>query len=235
MVGYIARKIHFVGYDDHGHVLGGKVADYLQDFAGQLRLNMASETVKTEVTVKTFVDGDTTHFHVPSSVAEDGVLQRWQAGTQTNAVMFKTTEKREERAWDFLRWWLSTDTQYLFADSMENYYGEEFRWFSANLDVVSMQAWPEDHKQVLLDQLSWYKQLPMVPGGSYMTSRELWNAWNRIVLDRGNYREEIEVTVEDIELEIGIKQRELGYIDEKGNILIPMDLMTIERPQGKEE
>ena len=181
------------------------------------------------------ISGQWTIAMVPGTMAEDGVLQRWQAGTQTNAVMFKTTEKREERAWDFLRWWLSTDTQYLFADSMENYYGEEFRWFSANLDVVSMQAWPEDHKQVLLDQLSWYKQLPMVPGGSYMTSRELWNAWNRIVLDRGNYREEIEVTVEDIELEIGIKQRELGYIDEKGNILIPMDLMTIERPQGKEE
>lgn len=118
---------------------------------------------------------------------------------------------------------------------MENYYGEEFRWFSANMEVVSLQAWPENAKAVLLEQLSWYKQLPMVPGGSYMTSRELWNAWTRIVVDKGNYREEIEATVEDIELEIGIKQRELGYIDEAGAPLIPMDLMEIDRPQRREE
>ncbi len=32
------------------------------DYAGELRLNLYSETVKREVTVKTFVDGDTVHF-----------------------------------------------------------------------------------------------------------------------------------------------------------------------------
>jgi hypothetical protein len=30
---------------------------------------MESETVKQEVTIKAFVDGDTTHFYVPSTVA----------------------------------------------------------------------------------------------------------------------------------------------------------------------
>ena len=49
-------------------------------------------------------------------------------------------------------------------------------------------------KAVLLEQMKWYKQLPMVPGGSYMTSRELWNAWTRIVVDKGNYREEIRLS-----------------------------------------
>lgn len=172
---------------------------------------------------------------IPGTYAEDGVLQRWQAGTQTSAVMFRTDEEREARAWKFMKWWLSTDTQYLFAESMENNYGEEFRWFSANLDVVAKQNWPEDTKAVLLEQMRWYKQLPMVPGGSYMTSRELWNAWTRIVVDKGNYREEIEEAVKDIELEISIKQQEMGYIDAEGNPLIPMKLMTIDRPANKEE
>ena len=45
------------------------------DYAGSIQLNMASETVKQEVTVKTFVDGDTVHFHVPSDVMETGVLK----------------------------------------------------------------------------------------------------------------------------------------------------------------
>ncbi len=172
---------------------------------------------------------------VPGTYGADGVLDRWQAGTQTGAVMFKTTDARETRAWDFLKWWLSTDTQILFADDMESYYGEEFRWFSANQDVIKTQAWPEDAKKVLLAQMAWYKQLPMVPGGSYMTSRELWNAWTRIVIDKKNYRSEIEEAVEDITLELSIKQREMGYIDENGGVLIPMDWMDIGNPAPKGE
>lgn len=62
------------------------------DFAAQLRLNMASETVKTEVTVKTFVDGDTTHFHVPSSVAEDGVLRARYLAVNTPEITGKVEE-----------------------------------------------------------------------------------------------------------------------------------------------
>ena len=47
----------------------------ITDFAGELRLNLYSETVKQEVTVKAFVDGDTTHFFVPETVVETGVLK----------------------------------------------------------------------------------------------------------------------------------------------------------------
>ena len=181
------------------------------------------------------ISGDWAIALVPGTWSEDGVLQRWQGGSQTSVVMFKTNEERQQRAWEYMKWWLSTETQYLFAESMENNYGEAFRWFSANTEVVEQQNWPEETKKVLLEQMRWYKQLPMVPGGSYMTSRELWNAWTRIVIDKGNYREEIETAVEDILLEIGIKQQEMGYIDENGNPLIPMSLLTIERPEGKEE
>ena len=45
------------------------------DYAGAVKLNMSSGTAKQEVTVKQFVDGDTTHFFVPSSVMPGGVLK----------------------------------------------------------------------------------------------------------------------------------------------------------------
>lgn len=45
------------------------------DYAGELELDMSSETVKQEVTVKNFVDGDTTHFYVPTSVSSNGLLK----------------------------------------------------------------------------------------------------------------------------------------------------------------
>ena len=45
------------------------------DYVSQLDFNRGSETVKAEVTVKTYVDGDTVHFHVDEQVCESGVLK----------------------------------------------------------------------------------------------------------------------------------------------------------------
>ena len=46
-----------------------------RDFASEVKLNMRSETVKQKVTVHAFVDGDTTHFNVPETVSENGILK----------------------------------------------------------------------------------------------------------------------------------------------------------------
>ncbi len=54
---------------------GGDVSVQEVDYVSQLKLDMNSSTVKQEVTVKTYVDGDTTHFHVPKTVSETGVLK----------------------------------------------------------------------------------------------------------------------------------------------------------------
>ena len=45
------------------------------DYAASVKLDMSSSTVKEEVTVKAYIDGDTTHFNVPESVLPGGVLK----------------------------------------------------------------------------------------------------------------------------------------------------------------
>ena len=45
------------------------------DYAGSVELNMNSETLKEEVTVKLFIDGDTTHFNISSSTFEGSLLK----------------------------------------------------------------------------------------------------------------------------------------------------------------
>ena len=45
------------------------------DYVSQLSFNRSSETAKAEVTVKTYVDGDTVHFFVDEQVCETGVLK----------------------------------------------------------------------------------------------------------------------------------------------------------------
>jgi len=68
------------------------------DYAAQLRLNKASETVKTEVTVRTFVDGDTTHFNVPSDVAASGVLRARYLAVNTPEITGKIEEYGKKAA-----------------------------------------------------------------------------------------------------------------------------------------
>lgn len=45
------------------------------DYASTLKLDMNSDTLKVEATVKSYIDGDTTHFYVDKSVCEDGILK----------------------------------------------------------------------------------------------------------------------------------------------------------------
>ena len=45
------------------------------DFAAEVKLDMTSDTLKQQVTVKSYVDGDTTHFYVPEDVMAGGVFK----------------------------------------------------------------------------------------------------------------------------------------------------------------
>lgn len=62
------------------------------DYAAKAHLMMNGPTLTQEVTVKLYVDGDTTHFYVPSSVSENGVLKARYIGINTP----ETTGKIEE-------------------------------------------------------------------------------------------------------------------------------------------
>ena len=45
------------------------------DYVERVKLDMSSDTFKQEVSVKFFIDGDTTHFNVPSSLDKTGVMK----------------------------------------------------------------------------------------------------------------------------------------------------------------
>ena len=53
------------------------------DYAAQVKLDLSSSTKKIQVTVKTYVDGDTTHFNVPTSFLDTGLLKARYLGINT--------------------------------------------------------------------------------------------------------------------------------------------------------
>jgi ABC-type glycerol-3-phosphate transport system substrate-binding protein len=171
---------------------------------------------------------------LPGMYADDGTLLRWSSGDKVGAIMMDTgDEVRHDRAWEFMRWWLSTETQAQYANDLEAYYGLEFRWFPANREVIDRQPWNPEVREQLQTQMGWYRSEPFVPGGSYMTERELTNAWNATVVRRQNFREEFELRTVMIRNEMRRKQVEFGFIDTDGDVLRDLQIPDIPRPDRR--
>ncbi|MCL1987227.1 MAG: extracellular solute-binding protein [Firmicutes bacterium] len=165
---------------------------------------------------------------IPGTPAADGTINRSQAGSQTGIMMFDTANNNS--AWQFMQWWLTTETQVAFAQNLQNFYGAEFRWYTANFDVLAQLDWRPQTAEVFRQQLAWYNPVPPVAGGSYMTGREIWNAWTRTVIQRQNYREQLENAFRDISQEMRRKQLEFNLIDQNNNILQTLDITPFQVP-----
>lgn len=55
----------------------------LVDYVSDVKLDLTSSRKRIETTVKNFIDGDTTHFNVPNSVSDTGVLKARYLGINT--------------------------------------------------------------------------------------------------------------------------------------------------------
>lgn len=167
---------------------------------------------------------------IPGIVNNDGVNVRWESGDERGVMLFKTDARREAEGWAFIQWWLDTETQTNYALDLESAFGQEFRWFSANPEVVRHIPWDENDKKVILTQMQWFKGIPYSPGGSYLLEREMKNALSEVVIDKKNYRDSLEKASQGIRKEMIKTQREFGFTDENGNVLRQLDMLDVPLP-----
>ncbi len=150
----------------------------------------------------------------PATVLEDGTELRYATGSAQASIMFANTES-PERAWAFMKWWMSTETQMDFQQQLILNYGMDYLWNSANVEAFATSPIPDEHKAVILEQWQWLQE-PLKLPGSYMQERELSNVWNRIVFDGVNPRVAIDSAVITINREIARKMEEFGYLENGG-------------------
>lgn len=60
--------------DEEGSESENTLAPWV-DYVSEVKLDRSSGTLQIEATVKSYIDGDTTHFYVDNSVCEDGILK----------------------------------------------------------------------------------------------------------------------------------------------------------------
>ncbi|HUM68311.1 MAG TPA: extracellular solute-binding protein [Chloroflexota bacterium] len=148
----------------------------------------------------------------PATVLVDGSQYRYATGSAQAGIMFANTDQPDE-AWQFMKWWMSTETQVDFQQQLILNYGLEYLWNSANLEAFAYSPIAQEHKDVILEQWQWLQEPVKLPG-SYMQERELSNAWNRIVFDGVNPRVAIDSSIIIINREINRKMEEFGYLQD---------------------
>ena len=152
---------------------------------------------------------------VPGVRNDDGTVLRYQMADSTASMIFENTKKPDE-AWKFLKWYLSHDTQLNFTNNLQMTYGPEYRLNTSNLKAFSQLPYSEHDKNVILEQWCWQKETARHPA-SYMTERELSNAWINVVVNGEGVAEAIDEAVLQSEREILRKLKEFGYADSNGN------------------
>ena len=152
---------------------------------------------------------------VPGTEQADGTIDRSTCGCAESTVIFKSDNERQQKAWEFVKWWSSTEVQAEFGQTIQITYGDEYMWTTANVEAFAQLPMDNAHKQVVLEFAKNVVDVARVPG-TYMLEREMSNAFNSIVVDGDNAQSRIDEAVKVINREIDRKLEEFGYTDSKG-------------------
>lgn len=145
---------------------------------------------------------------LPGIKGEDGVVNRSTTSGGYGTMMLESA-KNKEAAWEFMKWWVSADTQVRFGREMESLMGAAARHPTANIEAAKRLPWPVKDYNSLAEQRKWIIGNPEVPGG-YFTPRHLNNAFRKVINDGDDPRETLLDYVRVINEEIDNKRKEFG-------------------------
>jgi ABC-type glycerol-3-phosphate transport system substrate-binding protein len=129
--------------------------------------------------------------------------------TGTLASMILSSSKNQEQAWEFLKWWISSDTQLRFGRELESLMGGAARYPTANYEAFRRLPWSSEQMAVLDEQRAWSVGTPEVPGG-YFVTRHITNAIRRILNEGQDTRETLLDYTLIINDELTKKRKEFG-------------------------
>jgi len=165
---------------------------------------------------------------VPGIRTKDGEIVRYTSGGAESCVIFNSDEKRERKAWEYIKWWTSTEVQVEYGQTLQITYGPEYIWNTANLEAFAELPWDTNHKEVIMEQTKWILEAPRLPG-SYMVERELSNAYNAVVVDGEDLRITLNNAVKRINRETERKLKEFGYLSPDGKTVEEYVVPTINK------
>ncbi len=118
-------------------------------------------------------------------------------------------EAIKQNAWEFMKWWVSAESQVRFGREIESILGSSARYTTANRDALVQLAWSAPQLRVLQEQMSFTVGFPEIAGG-YSTTRHMTNAIRRVINTKEDARETLLTYARTINEEIRSKREEFG-------------------------
>lgn len=122
--------------------------------------------------------------YIPGTLNADGTVNRSVAGSGSGCSITKLT-KNKENAWEFLKWWTSSETQLRYSNKLESVLGTLGRVATSNIEALSEMDYDDQTKALLLDIIkNDVIEIEEVPGG-YYTARGIDQAfWATVEQDK---------------------------------------------------
>lgn len=146
---------------------------------------------------------------VPGMTDENGNINNVETSSSTGCIALKDT-KHPQEAYEFLRWWVSEETQTNFGIQLEQTLGIAARYATANKGAFEKLPWLRHQADVLRSQRESTVAVEQIPG-SYYISRNLSFAFRAVVYDHKNLRETLYKYNIEINKELKRKQSEFNY------------------------
>ncbi|MGN0972149.1 MAG: extracellular solute-binding protein, partial [Aristaeellaceae bacterium] len=90
---------------------------------------------------------------VPGTVQADGTVSHAVGTTASTAGVILSQSDKQEAAWEFLKWWMSEDTQTRYGRELEAILGTGARWNTANVEAFFALPWDTRHAQIIRAQM----------------------------------------------------------------------------------
>lgn len=162
----------------------------------------------------------------PGVLQDDGSINRQQISVSSSDLIMNSTTKADA-SWEFLKWWMSEDTQVQFAYTLQTKYGSEYIWNTANREAFKQMSFPSDHSKIIQQQWESSANYRIMPA-TYMLERELSNAWYRVVNENQSQRAALNEAVFTINQEMAIRMQQFGYLDKSGKVIRKYDMRSAE-------
>ncbi len=207
--GVTAFKLYTSLYNDYGLPT---VYDFVSRFrSGEMPIGLASYSQYNTLTVSAPEIRNLWDFSLfPGTLREDGTVDHSVHSAGNCCMMIATDNVNiKNNAWEFLKWWVSTDAQVRFGREIESVLGSSARYTTANTEALEQLAWSADKLAVLKEQMAQTVGFREIAGG-YSTTRHMTNAIRRVINDKDDARETLLTYSRTINEEIKVKRREFN-------------------------
>ena len=154
------------------------------------------------------INGDWKMLPIPGCPDNKGNINNISVASMTYIMMMKSS-KNKDKAWEYIKWFMSESVQMRFATQMESLLGNCAKVNTANYNALASMSWINDERDALLSQMNSTEAIPQMPGGYYL-SRVISFAFNRVYNNAEDAAETLTDYCAELNSELSRKHKEFG-------------------------